>query len=189
MPIRPRRLTDTDRADWAFVARGVAPLPGRTSVPGTPAESDPAAAMVPERPVAVSVLPRPLPQPSARHRPASVEIGAEPAGLDRSSWQRFRGGKVVAARRLDLHGMTTHRAFHALSAFLRTAHADRLRCVEVITGRGSPDPMGMGMATGTIRREFPLWLNLPDIRPMILAASYPHAANPGSVRILLRRPR
>ena len=90
--------------------------------------------------------------------------------------------------------MTTHRAFHALSAFLRTAHADRLRCVEVVTGRGSSDPMGTGplgtgTGTGTIRREFPLWLNLPDIRPMILAASDPHVANPGSVRILLRRPR
>lgn len=187
MPIRLRRLTETDRADWAFVARGVAPLPGRAPSSRLPAADEPtqAAPPIPERPVAISVLPRPLPQPPARHRPAPVEIGAEPAGLDRSSWQRFRGGKVVAARRLDLHGMTTQRAFHALSAFLRTAHADRLRCVEVVTGRGSPDPMG----TGTIRREFPLWLNLPDIRPMILAASYPHAANPGSVRILLRRPR
>ena len=30
-------------------------------------------------------------------------------------------------------------------------------------------------------------MNLPDIRPLILAASHPHAANPGSVRLLLRR--
>ncbi len=79
--------------------------------------------------------------------------------------------------------MTTQHAFRALTAFLRTAHADRLRCVEVITGRGSSD------GVGSIRREFPLWLNLPDIRGMILAASHPHASNPGSVRILLRRPR
>jgi DNA-nicking Smr family endonuclease len=40
-----------------------------------------------------------------------------------------------------------------------------------------------------LRRELPLWLNLPEIRPLVLAASHPHAANPGSVRLLLRRPR
>jgi hypothetical protein len=28
---------------------------------------------------------------------------------------------------------------------------------------------------------------LPDIRPLVLAAAHPHAANPGSVRLLLRR--
>lgn len=87
----------------------------------------------------------------------------------------------MAIRKLDLHGMTTQRAFHALTAFLRTAHADRVRCVEVVTGRGSGD------TTGMIRREFPIWLNLPEIRPLVLAASHPHAANPGSVRLLLRR--
>ena len=40
-----------------------------------------------------------------------------------------------------------------------------------------------------LRRELPLWLNLPDLRPLVLAASHPHAANNGSVRLLLRRPK
>jgi DNA-nicking Smr family endonuclease len=53
--------------------------------------------------------------------------------------------------------------------------------VEVVTGRGS------GAAGGVIRREFPHWLNLPEIRPLILAASHPHALNTGSVRLILRR--
>ena len=30
-----------------------------------------------------------------------------------------------------------------------------------------------------LRRELPLWLNLPEIRPLVLAAAHPHAANPG----------
>jgi len=179
MAVRTRVLSEADRADWAHVVRQIRPLPGRVA-PATEVPQPGA-----DRPVAVSVRPRPLPQPPARRALCVVEIGAEPAGLDRASWQRFRGGKVAAARRLDLHGMTTQHAFRALTAFLRTAHADRLRCVEVITGRGSSDGSGIG----TIRRELPLWLNLPDIRGMILAASHPHAANPGSVRILLRRPR
>ena len=86
--------------------------------------------------------------------------------------------------------MTAHHAFAALRSFLRTAHADRVRCVEIVTGRGKE-------GTGVLRRELPLWLNLPDLRPLVLAAAHPHAsnamhthtANPGSVRLLLRRPR
>jgi len=117
----------------------------------------------------------------AAHRPLSV--GESPGGVDGASWQRLRGGKFAPERRLDLHGFTAQRAYHALVAFLRSAHADRLRCVEVITGRGSGDE------TGVLRRELPLWLNRPDIRPLVLAAAHPHAANSGAVRLLLRRMR
>jgi DNA-nicking Smr family endonuclease len=87
--------------------------------------------------------------------------------------------------------MTAHHAFAALRAFLRAAQSERLRCVEIVTGRGSLDGMGV------LRRELPMWLNLPDIRPMVLAAAHPrassalhaHISNPGSVRLLLKRPR
>jgi DNA-nicking Smr family endonuclease len=68
-----------------------------------------------------------------------------------------------------------------LVSFLRTAHAEQARCVEVVTGRGS------GETGGVIRREFPHWLNLPEIRPLILGATHPHALNTGSVRLILRR--
>ncbi len=175
MARRARTLTQHDRDEWAQFARHIMPLRGHgRATPAIEAEP-PAAAVAPPRP-------RPMP-PVLRVVTAPVNIGAEPGGVDRATWQRFRGGKVNAARKLDLHGMTTQHAYHALISFLRSAHADRLRCVEVVTGRGS------GEGTGTIRREFPMWLNLPDIRPLILAASHPHAANPGSVRILLRRVR
>jgi DNA-nicking Smr family endonuclease len=96
--------------------------------------------------------------------------GRHPPGRDRSTWQRFSAGQLTA-----------HAAYHALDHFLRAAHADRVRCVEVITGRGS------GEQGGVIRRELPLWLNLPSLRPLVLATAHPHAANAGSTRVLLRR--
>ncbi|MBO0710823.1 MAG: Smr/MutS family protein, partial [Acetobacteraceae bacterium] len=114
---------------------------------------------------------------------SALVVGAQPPGVDNATWQRFRTGRLAVSRALDLHGRTAHRAYHALEAFLRTAHGDRLRCVEVITGRGA------GEEGGVLRRELPIWLNLPQIRPMILAAAHPHPANPGSVRLLLRRVR
>ncbi len=170
---RRSRLTEADRTDWAnFVAR-IRPLRGRPALPAakqseqTPRE-------------------RPHPSPVAwplRAVPPPVAIGDHPGGIDTGTWQRFRTGKLRAARVLDLHGMTAQHAFHALASFLRTAHADKLRCVEVVTGRGT------GTGGGVLRRELPLWLNLPEIRPLVLAATHPHAANPGSVRLLLRRKR
>ena len=126
----------------------------------------------------------PVPEVQAAPRVmARLDVGGQPAGVDKATWQRFHRGKLGSVRKLDLHGMTAHAAFHALLGFLRVARADGVRCVEVVTGRGS------GEGGGVLRREFPLWLNLPEIRPMVLAAAHPHAANTGSVRVLLRRPR
>jgi len=171
---RERRLTDQDRTDWATFARLIAALPGR-SVPELPADPLPAPLLPPatQRP----------PPATPVSRPAPLAVGAHPGGLDNSTWHRFRSGKLAPTRTLDLHGRTAQRAFHALHAFLHAAHADHVRCVEIITGRGS------GETGGVLRREVPLWLNLPALRPLVLGASHPHAANPGAVRLLLRRPK
>jgi DNA-nicking Smr family endonuclease len=176
MPPRARGLTEADKALWGNYARQIAPLPGRTPI----AEPAPAPAATP-----VDATP---PRPRAAAAPAvprtkapPLAVGTQPGGVDSATWQRFRTGKLRAVRTLDLHGMTAQRAHNALTAFLRSAHADQVRCVEVVTGRGS------GESGGVIRREFPMWLNLPEIRPLILGAAHPHALNPGSVRLILRR--
>ncbi|MDE2006632.1 MAG: Smr/MutS family protein, partial [Rhodospirillales bacterium] len=125
---------------------------------------------------------RPAPAPR-RAVLGALPVGAPPGGLDAATWQRFRSGRMAAARKLDLHAHTAQRAFQALRSFLHAAAADRVRCVEVITGRGS------GEQGGVLRREVPLWLNLPELRPLVLAAAHPHPANQGALRLLLRRAR
>ena len=176
---RPRPLTESDRAEWANYAQRVTPMPGRP----------PLGLSMPPPPEGAS-LPLPMLQPAHPTQPrhaatpsASLAVGTHPGGLDNGSWNRFRSGKLAPTRTLDLHGRTAQRAFHALHAFLHAAHADQVRVVEVITGRGA------GEHGGVIRRELPLWLNLPALRPLVLAATHPHPANPGSVRLLLRRPK
>lgn len=175
MAPRVRALSDHDTAVWAAFAQKITPLPGRRPVAaiGTPAPEPAPPAAAREK----------APPPVVKGRLTPVQISTQPPGIDTGTWQRFHRGKLVTARKLDLHGMTAQVAFHALRAFLRAAHADHLRCVEVVTGKGG------GEGGGVIRREFPMWLNLPDIRPLVLAAAHPHAANHGSVRLLLRRPR
>jgi len=175
MAPRRRTLSDHDRAEWANYAHRIAPLRGTMPVvvPPEVATAD----------TVVLRLDEPV-RPTRRVRTAPpVAVGGQPGGIDTGTWKRFSAGKLPTVRRLDLHGHTTQRAFHSLIAFIRTAHADHVRCVEVITGRGS------GEQGGAIKREFPIWLNLPELRPLILAASHPHAANTGSVRLLLRRVR
>ena len=180
---KPRRsgLTEADQSAWASYASRIAPLPGRTR----PVLAEVPAADSRPRSAARSPTPRPRPGAFARGAPTAspaLAVGTQPGGVDNATWQRLRTGRLRGVRVLDLHGQTAQRAFLALVAFVRNAHADRLRCVEVVTGRGS-------LEGGVLRRELPLWLNLPEIRPLVLAASHPHAANPGSVRLLLRRPR
>ena len=168
-----KQLTEVDQEAWASYARHVAALPGR-ALP----------ALVPEQVVRVMPAPHvPVAARPAKMAAVEVAVGEQPAGLDKSSWTRLRTGKLLPERTLDLHGRTAQVAFQALQGFLLRAQADRVRCVEVITGRGS------GETGGVIRRELPLWLNLPQLRPLVLAVTHPHAANVGSVRLLLRRVR
>jgi DNA-nicking Smr family endonuclease len=178
MPPRARGLTEADQALWANYAQQLSPLKGRTRKPPQPA--------APAKPPQPSPPPKPRPATSPqaakpRMMASPLAVGTQPGGIDKATWHRFQSGRLVTARTLDLHGMTAQRAFHALVSFLRTAHAEQVRCVEVVTGRGS------GETGGVIRREFPHWLNLPEIRPLILGAAHPHALNPGSVRLILRR--
>lgn len=174
--VAPRRkiLSDADRDQWAAFARLVAAMPGREIfAPPEPAPIPPPA-------------PTPAPTPPAV-RPSGqthgLDVGAHPGGLDKSTWTKFRTGRLPSVRTLDLHGRTAQRAYHALQAFVQDAHADGVRVVEVITGRGA------GEQGGVLKRELPHWLNHPNLRPLVLAATHPHPANPGSVRLLLRRTR
>lgn len=169
---RSRGLSEADRAAWAAYAGSVAPLSGkrRPAVPETPAAAPPSARVLgpPRLPIRA-----PLP---------GLAVGEHPPGVDAATWRRLRSGRLASPRRLDLHGYTAQRAHAALAHFLRLAHAEHIRCVEIITGRGGPEG-------GVLRRELPHWLNAPELRPLVLALAHPHRGNEGAVRVLLRRPR
>lgn len=165
------KLTDKDRHEWAAYAERVAPIRRRAAAKPAAPIAQPASAPV-AKPLARRSPPTPAPD---------LAVGDQPGGLDRASWQKLRTGRTAPTRTLDLHGRTAQRAYHALHAFLHAAQADGVRCVEIVTGRGS------GETGGVLRRELPMWLNAPALRPLVLAATYPHPANPGAVRLLLRR--
>lgn len=117
-------------------------------------------------------------KPSLARPPAELGLNATPAGLDKSAWKNFRTGKTRIEARLDLHAHTAAKAHHEVRHFLELAYGSGFRCVEIITGKGE-----------ILARELPHWLNAPGLRPLILAIAHPHAANTGSVKVLLRRRR
>lgn len=149
--VRQRRLNEEEQALWAAFAQGIAPL--RTArpaaMPDVPA-SAPAAAPAGEGRAAMSraeIEQRLMAgQVHAVHgtaahrlmvhksRDGAFEIGVRRPGLDDTSWRGLVSGKLRPARRLDLHGQVAQTAFHRLHGFLVQAHADNVRCVEIITG-------------------------------------------------------
>lgn len=169
---RSPRSSITDEA-WARYVQTVTPLPGKS--PPFLAEPPPAAILLPVSDDA----PRARVRAPRVHR--ELAVGHQPAGTDNATWRRLRGGRLGVGRTLDLHGTKVQDAFERFVGFIEVASRDGVRCVEVITGLGS------AKGGGIIRRELPMWLNLDRVRPFILAAVHPHAANPGAVRLLLRR--
>jgi DNA-nicking Smr family endonuclease len=170
---RLRGLTEADRALWRAYAAEVAPLPGRELPPAPPA---------PPEPIAIAAaLPPAAPPPAPRWSPPDIAVNTPPSGLDDRRWRDLRRGRIRPERSIDLHGRRAQEAHGAVRSFLADAYADGVRCVAVITGRGS-SPEG-----GVLRRELPHWLNAPDLRRILLGAAHPHSANTGAVHLLLRR--
>ncbi len=190
----PRRLSEHERAEWLSFAQAMGAKPLRPpsaeaaealaitapSGPGSDHASDHASDQ--RRGKTVPAPPPPDPKPVPRPKLGELTVGGPAAGLDHASWEKLRRGRMRPERRLDLHGRTAQAAFGAFEQFIGAARADGIRCVEIVTGRGA----GEG---GVLRRELPLWLNLPQMRGAILAAVHPHRANIGAVVLLLRRVR
>jgi DNA-nicking Smr family endonuclease len=182
---KARRLSDRERAEWLNFAQafGAKPLHDGVAIVQPEPPKPPPAPVAPARAAAVAPALKLPAKPDAKPRaPTFIEVGGPAAGLDGGSWNRLRKGRTRPERILDLHGATAQSAFAAFERFIGTARADGIRCVEIVTGRGA----GEG---GVLRRELPHWINLPQLRGAILAATYPHRANTGAVVLLLRRVR
>ena len=166
---RGRRLSDNERVLWREITRGIAPL--RTIAADEAVERAPKASRetVPPPPRA---KPLPLP-PKTKTPPAPVLLG-------RRAKQRVARGRDAIDGRLDLHGLTQAEAHGVLLQFLHTAQIRGARLVMVITGKGR------GGEGGVLKRQVPLWLALPEFRPMIVGFEEAHQRHGGEGALYLR---
>ena len=171
---RSREASAADRALFEAALGEVKRLPRES-------EAEPAANPPAQRTRKPSSGPPPAP---SRPAPALEPGGA--AGVDARAAARLRRGQMRPEARLDLHGHTLDQANRALAGFIDRAAHDGRRCVLVITGKGN-----IGRAGGTIRSEFPRWLNQPSLRPRILAfaEAQPKDGGGGAFYVLLRKRR
>ena len=120
-----------------------------------------------------------------------LEIGCSD-NIDANTFKHFKSGKMKVEAELDLHGCTEDEAFDKVMSFVKNAYLRGLRCVDIITGKGlHAESESFFVARGVLRDRVPQWLNLPEIRPLILSIINPEHNQGGSgvLRILLRRKR
>jgi len=181
-PRRKRSLSEEERALWESVARQARPLAKRQRAPKPEA-------VVPqlEAPVAAKSEASPKSPPSAKIPRAPKPVVPAPPPLApigrRERSHLSRGRKEIEAR-LDLHGMTQTRAHRALSGFLQRAHIDGLTFVLVITGKGRT--IGAESERGVLRRQVPLWLNLPEFRSLVVGFEEAHIGHGGEGALYVR---
>jgi DNA-nicking Smr family endonuclease len=177
---RRRKLRDDERALWHGVTRSIVPLKRKMVQVD---ESDPVAPADKGRkrrapPLAcAAVAPRAAP-------PKELPL----APLERRSRQRLARGIDAIDARIDLHGRTQSEAHALLLRFLRKAQANGAKTVLVITGKGGG---GHDTGRGVLRRQVPLWLALPELRPLVLGfdqAGVAHGGE-GALYVRLRRGR
>jgi DNA-nicking Smr family endonuclease len=121
---------------------------------------------------------KPAAKPSAARAPeTSLPSGG---GLDGHTAERLRRGRLEPEARLDLHGQTESVAHRALLAFLKSAHARKLRLVLVVTGKGARAAAGdHGASRGVLRTAVPRWLKEPQFANLVAASAASHSRHGG----------
>ncbi len=188
----PGDLSQEDRDLWRHVTRDATPLKKREPAPRAapePKESAPEPAAPAPKTAKPAQIERaaPRPAPPAPVKPAAPALAhGRAAGVDRRSAQRLTRGQLPVEAALDLHGHTQDRAHAALERFLSEAQARGLRCVLVITGKGTTKEAG-----GVLRAKVPRWLNEPANRARVLAFDYaqPKDGGLGALYVLIKRKR
>ncbi len=167
------KLSDEDRVLWNLVARSTRPLKGRKAEEEGPPPPR-AAGQTPA--AAVANVPPPAAVPPKRQLVGHA--------LDRPTLDKLERGRLTIEGRVDLHGMTQGEAHALLLSFLQRAHANGVRYVLVITGKGFSSG-----GDGILKRQVPAWLSTPPFRPLVSShdvASRRHGGE-GALYVRLRK--
>ena len=155
-----------------------------------------------------AVVLAPAPAPDAPRKPAPIPVfrlGEKAAfrkddalpgpglQMDAKAFTRMSKGRLAPDARIDLHGMTVAEAHPELIRFILNSHAQGLRLVLVITGKGKagPDFGPIPQRYGILKHQVPNWLRSPPLTGLILQVSDAHLKHggAGALYVYLRRTR
>lgn len=171
-----RKLTEDEHRLWVGATRSVQPLRP---------EPRPAGAS-PDLPIrgGEGAAPPPLPREASRPpHPGPALAAPALAPLPRREKQRLGRGLSAIEARLDLHGMTQVQAHGALLRFVQRAQVEGARFVLVITGTGMRGRPG---ERGVLRRQVPLWFELPEFRRYVAGFENAHIGHGGEGALYVR---
>ena len=103
----------------------------------------------------------------------------EATGIDGTSSKKLRAGKFNVEAKLDLHGMSQHKAFLNLQTFIKKSFFYQYRTILIITGKGKE-------GTGVLRNKLPQWLKSDFCSPYILAFGQAKEKDGGSGAFYIR---
>ena len=168
-------LTHEDRILWEKVARTTRPMKGKALPVVDHFETESMDDLLSTAP---------LPEKPAQPKPSKPKTPQSPVRLDEPTHRKIAKGKLDLGARIDLHGMTQGEAHTLLHAFVHRAHAQGLRHVLVITGKGSSF-----RSDGILRQAVPHWFATPIFRPYVSAYedAARHHGGTGALYVRLRR--
>jgi DNA-nicking Smr family endonuclease len=182
---RRRQLSDEEEALWAGFTHSIKPLKS----------PKPAEKMRLNSSATPPAATTPAPSQTRSHRIAPRETPPAPspplAPLGRRLKQRVARGREPIDARLDLHGMTQHEAHAALLRFLHRAQANGAKTALVVTGKGlrkssSGAEHDAGSRPGVLKRQVPMWLALPEFRPLVVGFDDAHVGHGGEGALYVR---
>lgn len=193
-----RRLSPEERELWRKVAQTAVPLHAPPPEPVGPVPA-PSIAPLPAPASATRSEVRPRAPKVAAPGRVTLDLAPDPHSaldrmhpvMDRRRFDKLRRGRLEPEARLDLHGMTSERAHGALTGFILAAHAEGLRLVLVITGKGRAGDAETHAPHrhGILRHSLPHWLAAPPLvgRVMQIVPAHQRHGGGGAYYVYLRR--
>ena len=176
---RKRSLSKAEKSLWKAYIRDVTPIRSARMERSEAEEArDPLKAVM-RKPILASQT-KPTVSPMTPLALTPLALG-QISDIDRSTARKFTTGRLPIEARLDLHGLNQDQAHGRLNQFIEHAQSRALRCVLVITGKGG----------GVLKRQVPIWLNMPRLRSHILAFNPARRRDggEGALYVLIRRKR
>jgi DNA-nicking Smr family endonuclease len=176
-----RKISDDERVLWREVTRSIAPLPRRRAkIEREGIELAAAKLLEPSPKRSVSST-----KPAVRKIAPSVPAPPPLMPIERRLKQRLARGAQSIDARIDLHGRSQDQAHAALLRFVQKCQANGAKLVLVITGKGASTG-DFGSERGVLKRQVPLWLQLPEFRSYVLAIEEAHSAHGGAGALYVR---
>ena len=144
---------------------------------------------------------KPTASPPKASLPPSKLVVKKMMGLDGSTADKLRRGKVEPQASIDLHGLTQAQAHLKLVTFVRRCADRELRCLLVVTGKGATPgkaekdsdvfEMPVRARSGVLKEMVPRWLQDGDVRAQVAGIQTAHVRHggAGAVYVYLRRRR